>query len=313
MSFIQRLLKQPQGIWLRRALFQVHLWTGIATGLYVVLICVSGSVLVFRTELHTRFTRPPVVVTPAGGLMTDDQLKEGAQKAYPDYTVTNVWRTKNPDQAVELWLDRNGKVTQRIFNPYTGDDLGPSQPAGVRFILWLVSFHDNLTFGETGRFYNGVGSVILTLLCVTGAVIWWPGLGNLRRSLTIELKSNWKRINWGLHSVLGFWAFLLVLMWAVSGVYLVWPETFAHAVDYFDPLDDASTEERFGDFILRWTARIHFGRFAGWPVKALWVVTGLIPPALFVTGALMWWNRVLYPFALSRRRDSNLELADESN
>jgi uncharacterized iron-regulated membrane protein len=28
-------------------------------------------------------------------------------------------------------------------------------------------------------------------------------------------------------------------------------------------------------------------------VKALWVVLGLVPPFLFVTGALMWWNRVL--------------------
>ena len=35
--------------------------------------------------------------------------------------------------------------------------------------------------------------------------------------------------------------------------------------------------------------RLHFG---GLPVKAGWVVLGLAPPTLFVTGFLMWWNRV---------------------
>jgi uncharacterized iron-regulated membrane protein len=36
---------------LQRALFQVHLWTGIAISLYVLLISLSGSVIVFRREL----------------------------------------------------------------------------------------------------------------------------------------------------------------------------------------------------------------------------------------------------------------------
>ena len=48
-----------------------------------------------------------------------------------------------------------------------------------------------------------------------------------------------------------------------------------------------------GDVFLRWFYYLHFGNFGGWEVKALWVVLGLVPPFLFVTGALMWWNRVL--------------------
>ena len=37
--------RQPQNVWLRRALFQVHLWTGLAIGLYIVMLSVTGSVL----------------------------------------------------------------------------------------------------------------------------------------------------------------------------------------------------------------------------------------------------------------------------
>ena len=50
---------------------------------------------------------------------------------------------------------------------------------------------------------------------------------------------------------------------------------------------------RAGDIALYWLAQLHFGRFSGGYVKALWVVMGLVPAILFVTGAVMWWNRVL--------------------
>ena len=166
----------------------------------------------------------------------------------------------------------------------------------VRFIIWSVSLHDDLLAGEKGRAVNGIGAVLLTALCFTGLVIWWPGVSNWRRSLSVELKSNWKLFNWHLHSAVGFWSFLLVLMWALSGIYLAFPNPFQQAVDYFEPLETAaSTDVRIGDEILRWLTRLHFGRFAGWPVKALWTAIGLIPLILFITGAVMWWNRVLRP------------------
>src|SRR3954468_2492384 len=54
----QRCIRQPQKVWLRRALFQVHLWSGIALGLYVLMISVTGSVLVYRNELMFRAKTP---------------------------------------------------------------------------------------------------------------------------------------------------------------------------------------------------------------------------------------------------------------
>jgi uncharacterized iron-regulated membrane protein len=39
--------------------------------------------------------------------------------------------------------------------------------------------------------------------------------------------------------------------------------------------------------------RLHFGRSFGTGIEVLWVITGLAPCVLIVTGALMWWNRVV--------------------
>jgi len=120
------------------------------------------------------------MVAGSGTPLTQDELKAAAQRAFPDYQVDQVWKNKNPNQAIEVWMERNGKHKQRILDPYTGADLGPSEPAGVRLILWLADLHDNLLYRETGRFINGFGAVFLTLLCLTGAVIWWPGIASWR-------------------------------------------------------------------------------------------------------------------------------------
>jgi len=51
MTFLHNLVHRPRQLWLRRALFQIHLWAGIALSLYVVVVALSGSILVFENEL----------------------------------------------------------------------------------------------------------------------------------------------------------------------------------------------------------------------------------------------------------------------
>jgi uncharacterized iron-regulated membrane protein len=210
---------------------------------------------------------------------------------------------------------------------------------------WLAKLHTDLLYGETGRKVNGVGAIFLTLLCVTGAIVWWPGARSWRRSLLVDFRSNWKRLNWDLHSAIGFWSFSLIFMWAITGVYLGFPLPFQKIINHYSPLiqyalpEEASApplpaasvladepkspppqapsqskssnyakggrrppvRRSAGDNFIRWIYYLHFGNFAGPKTKALWVALGLLPVFLFVTGAIMWWNRVLSPAARRAR------------
>ena len=287
---------RPQNVWLRKALFQVHLWSGIGLGLYVILMSVTGSALVFRREMTRSLAREPRVAVGPGERLSEPELSRIALRAYPGYEVDRVSLRKNPDQAAEIWLARGDKKVQRLFNPYTGADLGdPIRPA-FRFVLWMVDLHDNLLLAKTGRLLNAAGGIFTVLLGLTGAVIWWPGTDSWRRSLSFRWKTNPKGFNWTVHSALGFWTLGFFLMWAISGIYLSIPGTFNAAVDYFQPLNTSSRSLRFGDWVLYWLAQAHFGRFGGVWIKVIWTVGGLTPTVLFVTGALMWWKRVLRPW-----------------
>ena len=296
MSAWEKWTRRPQSVWLRKALFQIHLWSGIGLGLYVLLMSVTGSALVFRRELAKTLAREPRVAAGPGARMSENELKQVVQRAYPGYGVARVFLRLNPDQAVEVWLENRDKKLQRLFNPYTGADLGDSVRFGFRFVLWLADLHDNLLIARAGRLLNAAGGIFTVLLGLTGAVIWWPGIDTWRRSLSFRWKTNPKGFNWTLHSALGFWTFAFLFMWAISGIYLSIPSTFNAAVDFFEPLNASSRKLRFGDKALYWLAQVHFGRFAGMPVKIIWTVIGLAPAALFVTGALMWWRRVVKPW-----------------
>jgi uncharacterized iron-regulated membrane protein len=74
-------------------------------------------------------------------------------------------------------------------------------------------------------------------------------------------------------------------------------------VDYLEPVGESAKTTRFGDQVLFWLSRLHFGRFAGLPVEIIWTVFGLMPAVLFATGALLWWKRVLRPWMRGRRID----------
>jgi uncharacterized iron-regulated membrane protein len=321
----ERWVRQPQKLWLRRALFQVHLWSGIALGLYILLISVTGSVLVYRNELYRAATPEPIISRDSGPRLTDDQLAEAARHLYPGYRVVKIGRALNLDQAVDVWLRQGSATKKRLFDARSGSDLGNSIHTGFWLVSELLDLHDNLLAGSTGRNVNGAGALALLAVAVTGAAIWWPGLTKWRRSLTLHRGMGWKRLNWHLHSAIGFWSLAFVLVFGLSGLYLCMPDRFQDVADWLEPPTAANAGIRIGDKAIYWLAYLHFGRINGIGIpcrgpglcdqttKAIWAVFGLAPAAMFVTGAIMWWNRVLRPRLASPRRDARSHAATSHN
>ncbi len=222
-------LHRPRQVGLRRALVQVHLWLALVLGLYILVISISGSAVVFRREFYR-------------------------------------------------WIH---------------------DPALLRVLEWLVDLHDNLLAGSTGRLLNGIGALLLLVVLLTGAVLWWPGKSRWWQGLVLNRPFNSLRFVRQLHSFLGFWALAMLLLWALTAVYFAFPETFEALIDYFDPdLEDA---HRPGEQLLYQGVNLHFGRFGGLFIRTLWVVLGLLPAALFVTGFLTWWKRQRHAARLARQ------------
>jgi len=254
-----------------------------------VVVCVSGSAAVFNSELYSAFLPPPRIVAVSGTRMTRAQVKDFTQRTHPGSNVTRVVLGRDPEIAAIVTMAPGPNSDQRFIDPYTGRDLGTARPFGLRMVSFFSQLHMALLLGYTGRIANGIGGVLVALLSITGMVIWWPGIRRWRASLSVRRTANFKKLNWDLHSAIGFWTFGIVFMWALTGAYLVFPAPVVLALHY------APSLSRLVD-VHALLHSVHVGDFAGWPFKALWVVLGLTPPVLFVTGFIMWWHRVLNPW-----------------
>jgi uncharacterized iron-regulated membrane protein len=300
MSSWQRWVRQPRTVLLRKISFQIHLWIGLAIGLYVVMLSVTGSALVFRREMDRSFNPRPTV-EPGRQTLSKEELVGAALRQYPGFAIESVGDIQRRTPVISISLTNGTERKDRVFNAYTGEDLADSFPVESRILLWVVNLHDELLFSDRqwGLFWNGVGSILVTLLCVTGAIIWWPGVRSWSRGMKIKWGARWPRFNFDLHSAIGFWTFSLIAMWAISGIYLSMSTPVNAVVDWmYGPARSVT----WADLALEWLARLHFGRWRNVWLEVVWVIIGLIPAVMFVTGGVMWWQRVLRPARARARR-----------
>ena len=299
----QRWVRAPQLLRWRQFVVQVHLWIGLLLGVYIVVLSVSGSVSVLRPDVHRWFVPRSVVVE--GTRLTGDELQQAVRRAYPLYEVTSVFERRRPDSPVMVTLQRGEETVERLFDPYALRDLGLTYPPITEAMEWVVDLHDNLLTGTTGRTVSGVGALLFLMLAITGAIVWWPGINRIGHSLLPGKPAKSARFARRLHNALGVWLFALILIWAVTAVYLCFPDPFEWTIDYFDK--DLADDRRPGDWLVRLLVNLHFGRSWGMTVKLAWVVLGLVPAVLFVTGFVTWWVRVV------RRRTAGAAIPDRAS
>jgi len=229
LSFLHRYFLRPQQLALRKVNFQLHLWIGIILTLYMVVIGLTGSILVFRPELEALCGLKPWqgmrTKAPVANLAT---VVENLKVAYPHSHIVSV-DAPGPDEAtfVADVVSRRGRV-KVACSPAEGRVLGEF-PRKRTWMNVMLELHETLLIhpGSRGRMWNGVGAASLLLLNITGMVIWWPGVRNWKRALKVDFARGWRRINFDMHVAVGFWTILIASIWAVSGIYFGWPrQTF---------------------------------------------------------------------------------------
>ena len=167
---------------MRRLLFQVHLWLGVLLGLYVVVVCVSGAVLVFRIDLQRALD--PHLFTPgaAGPLADPVAVMESVSRAYPQHGLSGVEAPTTRRPVYLAYVTKGVEFRTVLIDPVSAVVLGDLPERAV--VRALQDLHYNLLGGRTGRTINGVGALAILVLCATGLVVWWPGhrgLANLGR------------------------------------------------------------------------------------------------------------------------------------
>lgn len=107
--------QQPYALRWRKALFQVHLWTGVIIGLYVIAICASGCVLVFEQSLLN--DRPQLAQSPAHAAPDWQRLTRVAMSANPGGILSFIDMRSTDRRIVPVGLKGGMRRSSSIRTP----------------------------------------------------------------------------------------------------------------------------------------------------------------------------------------------------
>lgn len=230
----------PKTTWqkVRKLFNDIHLWLGLSSGLIVIAVCFSGTVYVFNTELTEKAAPHLYKVKPIAGRerIPVDSLLEKV-KITSGGIITSVTIPADLKRTYQFNVKKEGDDSRGgiayMVNPYTGDITGNSKEKNStkEFMSTMFSLHRWLlldkvekpiikgtTNRELGSMITGWATILFTLGCITGMVIWFPQkIKNWKQGLTVKWKAGWKRVNHDLHNSLALYALFFLLLMGLTG------------------------------------------------------------------------------------------------
>lgn len=219
----------------------IHLWLGLFSGIIVFIVSLTGCIYVFQQDIKDLLEPWRFIEVQPGGFIPPTQILKTAEQHMPDQKPTGfTYSNKEGAAAVGYFGMEDGKrtFTAVFVNPYTGEFIKKQQLLGTDefdFFRFIIDGHRALWLPyNIGRPIVGISTLIFVILLITGIVHWWPkkwNKSNFNKSFKIKWKANFKRVNYDLHNVLGFYSLIFALIIALTG--LVWSFSWFDTALYY--------------------------------------------------------------------------------
>ena len=237
---------------LRKLTGQLHLWLGMASGLVIIILGITGCIYTFLDEIRPVVYRERIFISPPPvntKMLPLQELKNLAQKAlnkevplmdievYTDRRHTMVFRYRSRNDNANLYSNYFISYDKVYLNPYTGK-IVKVEDAKWEFFNIIVMLHCTLLLGYIGKQIITWATVIFIIMLLSGLVLWWPRnkvASKKRFAFSWKASTGWRRKNYDLHQVAGFYIFLIAFFVALSGLSMILPKVDA-AIQYMADL-----------------------------------------------------------------------------
>ncbi|EKE83441.1 PepSY-associated TM helix domain-containing protein [Idiomarina xiamenensis] len=190
-----------------------HRWLGLTLSLWLSLMAVSGSVLLFKND-YLAWQYPQLrlsqAVTRAQSAAILDQHQHGY--AYMP-TADRPWLEIVDAENTHYYYDGNGQLL--LTRPFLSD-----------LTSIMVDFHHHLLLAELGQELLGILGLAAIILVGLGVFRWWPKHAWHWRYLAVRFYAPWSRRGiqtlWQSHRSIGTLCLLPMLVVLLSGAAMVY-------------------------------------------------------------------------------------------
>lgn len=224
----------------RKVIGKIHLILGLGSGLIVFIVSLTGCLYVFNSEIrnalrydaqHITESAEHTTTIPISELWNRTQEAIGKEMKISRLTT---FKDRNRSWVFSCYKGNKSKNTISYFssidyyksiyvNPYSGSILKIYDEETDFFNIIKMLHWSLLLTTEVGQPIVGYATIIFVLMLITGLIMWWPKRKKQRKQrfrFIWTKKTRWRRKNYDLHSILGFYASLIMLIVALTG--MVW-------------------------------------------------------------------------------------------
>lgn len=209
---------------------KLHLWLGLASGIVVFIVCITGAIWAFSPEIENATQSFRHVQAREESFLPVTKLKEIAEKYMPGKKANSI-DFEGKDKSAAVYFYGEGYNNTVFLNPYDGTLLKLKDNENDFFGI-VISGHYSLWLGEVGEFIVKWATVIFLIMLITGIVLWWPKNKAARKQrFKVKMGTSLKRLNYDLHNVLGFYAAWILVFAAITGI--VWTFDWVADAEYW--------------------------------------------------------------------------------
>ncbi|HEY0355584.1 MAG TPA: PepSY-associated TM helix domain-containing protein [Flavisolibacter sp.] len=200
-------------------IFRWHHWCGLIAGIFLLMMSLSGSILVFSEEMEGVEEQSYPKVAPIPGVPSFDVSFSRVRSLYPGWEI-RLYHLPEKDKALVYELRKNEQRKKVFVHPVSGDIIGSNENANQTLQRQLLLYHYTLFSGTKGKVVVFLIGILFLVTLITGLIVY-------RRSIlkTISFKQKLNRrsaraLYSSLHRIVGVWSVIFNLLIVATGLWL---------------------------------------------------------------------------------------------
>jgi len=204
----------------RKWILKIHLWIGLASAAFLIVMGLSGAIIAFENDYDHWFSPSLWYVTPQPQRVSQQALADTVQQKFAPAKVVAIYLQDSRYDLAQVYFLSNDLEVH--VNPYDGAILGTrdhgpriNEVVNVIHQLHIRLVHIRIGSTDIGKILVEIAGVEMLLTIPTGIWLWWK-----KKQYKINWKSSWWRINWDLHSAVGIYSVLFLTLATVTGFFI---------------------------------------------------------------------------------------------